>query len=260
MTTTVKAPRKLTISRNKVAREASGKPVKPPESPKSARSAKSGPVAAADVLVIGGQPRVRLLPPEVVARKKAGTLRRRLVFVLVGLVVVVAVALGLATVSMITAQNALASAQSQTTSLLQQQGKYGQVLKVHADVSAIQSSQKLATAQEIAWRPYILDLQRTLPAGASITSFSASIDAPFASAPAVTDPLQGPHIATVNATLSMPQASISSWLDTIPQLKGFVDATPNSVTAASGDKLYTVSVTIHINDGALANRFAKAGN
>jgi hypothetical protein len=57
----------------------------------------------------------------------------------------------------------------------------------------------------------------------------------------------------------MPQASISGWLDTLPQLKGYVDATPNSITAGTPGANYTVAVTIHLNKAALENRFTKAG-
>jgi hypothetical protein len=251
MTTTVKAPRKgLTLGLPKSSKGTS------PAAPTAPRTTKSGSVS--DVLAIGGQPRVHLLPPQVIARKKAKALRRRLGLGVLGVVVLVAAGAGLATVAMISSQSALLEAQSQTSSLLQQQAKYGDVLKVKSDSALIQSSQKLATVQEIAWQPYISDIEKTLPAGASITTLSASIDAPFQPPVASTVPLQGPRIATVNVTLAMPQGSIASWLDTLPSLKGFVDATPNSVAIGADGGAYAVSVTIHINSDALANRFTKA--
>jgi hypothetical protein len=253
MTSTTKAPRKTAASKGpKVSRASAEAPTAP-----HVTRVTSGP----EVLVIGGEPRVHLLPPQVLARKRGKALRRRLGLGLVGIVILVAAGLGLATISMISSQSALLAAQEQTTSILQQQAKYGEVLKVKADVSSIQSSQKLATAQEIAWQPYIADLQSTLPVGGSITALTAGIDAPFATPPAVTDPLQGPRIASLTVTVMMPQATISGWLDSLPKLKGFVDETPNSVTLDPSDSNYTVAVTMHINTGALANRFTKnAGN
>jgi hypothetical protein len=87
----------------------------------------------------------------------------------------------------------------------------------------------------------------------SITDIKASLDASTgAAAPVV--PLQGPRIATLDVKVSTPQASISSWLNQLPTLNGFVDATPGSVTLNSG--LYTVDVVIHVDKEALANRFA----
>ena len=83
------------------------------------------------------------------------------------------------------------------------------------------------------------------------------LDNPFgATAPVATVPLQGPHVATISATLTMDQSTISGWLDSLPTLKGFVDVTPTSVVAGTGTD-YVVSITMHINSDALANRFTK---
>jgi Tfp pilus assembly protein PilN len=213
--------------------------------------------SGANLLVVGGEPRVHLLPKEVIERKKSKATSRRLGFGVVGVAVIVAAGVVVATLSMMSANTALSSAQAQTVLLQQQQAKYGQVTKIKADAAAIQASQKLATAQEIAWQPYITDLQATLPAGASITAITAGIDSPFAAPTSTTViPLQGPRIATLTATLVMPQGSISGWLNSLAALKGFVDANPDSVIVATGGD-YTVAVTIHVNSGALANRFTK---
>jgi Tfp pilus assembly protein PilN len=210
----------------------------------------------ADGLIVGGEPRVHLLPPEVIGRKRARIVRRRLGMGLVAVILAVAVGLGLATLTMASAQSELTIAQAQTTSIISQQAKYSDVLKVKADAAAIQAAQKQATAQEISWQPFIKRFEATLPAGASITGITGSIDAPFEVAPQVTDPLQGPRVATVVATISMDQSTIAGWLNTLPALKGFVDATPNSITLGNNGQ-YVVAITVHINKDALANRFTK---
>jgi len=243
------------------------KPFLPVRKPKPGAAETTGrPVAAkpvsvttrgASVLVVGGEPRVHLLPKEVIERKKSKAINRRLGFGVVGVVVVVGLGLAAATLEMTSAQSSLDSAQAQSAALLSQRAKYGVVTKIKADAAAIQSSQKQATAQEIAWQPYVASIQNTLPAGASITSINVGIDSPFAAPAVSTIPLQGPRIATVKATLSMQQATISSWLDSLANVKGFVDATPDSVNIAT-DGSYVVSVTIHVNSDALANRFTKA--
>ena len=250
MTSTIRAPRKAPAG-------------KKPFLPRSSSSNGSGAVVLArsagpiEGLVIGGEPRVHLLPPHVLAKKKGRALRRRLGIGLVGVVVLVGVGVGLASLSLASSQSALLTAQQQASSILQQQAKYGDVLKVKADSISIQSAQKQATAQEISWQPFITAFEATLPAGASITSISTSIDAPFAVAPAITTPLQGPRVATVTATLSMQEPTIAGWLNTLPALKGFVDVTPNSVTLSPTDGSYTVSITLHLSKDALANRFTK---
>jgi Tfp pilus assembly protein PilN len=249
MTSTIKAPRKAAAGKRTTATRSSA-----PGGPGTVVVARGS--APIEGLIIGGEPRVHLLPPQVLARKKGRALRRKLGVGFVAAIILVALGVGLASISLASSQNALLSAQQDSTSILQQQAKYGDVLKVKADAVTIQSSQKEATAQEISWQPFITSFEATLPAGASITSMNTSIDSPFAVAPAVTDPLQGPRVATVAATLSMDQSTIAGWLNSLPALKGFVDVTPNSVTLASGSS-YVVAITLHLNKDALANRFTK---
>jgi hypothetical protein len=250
MTSTIKAPRKAPAG-------------KKPFLPRSSSSNGSGAVVLArsggpiEGLTIGGEPRVHLLPPQVLARKKGRALRRKLGVGLVGVIILVAVGVGLASLSLASSQSALLTAQQESSSILQQQAKYGDVLKVKADAATIQSGQKQATSQEILWQPFISSFEALMPADASVTTMNASIDSPFAVAPPITDPLQGPRVATVTATLAMNQSDISGWLTTLTSLKGFVDVTPNSVVLIPNGGNYAVSITLHLSKDALANRFTK---
>lgn len=251
MTTTVKAPRK-SGARNQGAPSRSSAPTE------AGTALVSRTMAPIEGLLVGGEPRVHLLPPQVLIDRKGRVVRRRLGFGVLGVLVVVAIGYGAASLSLVNSQGNLLTAQDATSSILQQQAKYGDVLKVKADASAIQSSQVLATSQEILWAPFYQSFEATLPAGGSITSLSVSLDNPFGTNPAtpVVGPLDGTHIATITGTLSMQQSSISGWLNSLSSLKGFVDVTPNSVTSTQGG-VYTVAITMHINKDALANRFAK---
>jgi hypothetical protein len=210
-------------------------------------------------LTIGGEPRVHLLPPQVLARKKGRAVRRRLGIAVVGMLILVAAGFGLAQVMSISAQSALTDAQAQTSTILQQQAKFNNVERVKSDSSSILTSQKTATTTEILWKPFVAEFQNSLPGDASITILAASLDDSAGAAPATsTDPLDQTHIATVTASVTMKQSEISGWLNTLPGITGFVDVTPNSVTKGENG-IYTVATTIHIDKDALANRFSKAG-
>jgi hypothetical protein len=210
-------------------------------------------------IALGGEARVHLLPTDVQDRKKIRVLKRRLVSGVVAAAVLVLAAYGLASATLANAQNDLTQAHTVTSQLLTEQSKYSAVTKVKADIASIQGAEKTGTAQEILWSKYVGELQGTLPSGASITSVVAKIDNPFS---AVTSsaaaPLQGPHIATVRAILTMSQSTIPGWLNSLPKLSGYVDNTLDSVTSV-GAGIYTVSVTIHVDSSALSNRFATAG-
>jgi hypothetical protein len=222
------------------------------------------PAVSSAALVIGGEPRVHLLPQETMERKKVKLLKRRLLFLAVGVIAIVAFGYGLATVDLTAAQGQLNSARTATSQLLVEQGKYGAVTKVKSDISAIQQAQTEATTQEILWAPYLRVLEASLPSGASVQAVNAAIDNPLGStttnAPPASIPLEGPRIATVQVTVSIPQSEIPGWLNTLPSITGFVDATPGSVTEpASGSSNYQLVVTIHMNGLAVSNRFTKTG-
>jgi hypothetical protein len=227
-------------------------------------TAVSRPSVSSASLTIGGEPRVHLLPQDTMERKKVRLLKRRLLFIAVGVVAIVAFGYGLATIDLTAAQSQLNAARTATSQLLVEQGKYGAVTKIKSDSSAIQQAQKEATTQEILWAPFLKNLEGSLPSGASVQAVNAAIDAPLGSpattVPPASIPLEGPRIATVQVTVSIPQADIPGWLNTLPSITGFVDATPGSVTApTTATTNYQLVVTIHINDLAVSNRFTSDG-
>jgi hypothetical protein len=227
----------------------------------SASVANRGNAAPAN-LVVGGEPRVHLLPADVAERKNLRVLKRRLAMALVAAVVLVGAGYGLETFNLSSAQTQLQTEQATTAQLLAKQAQFSEVTKVQSDIAAIQAGQTSGTTQEILWAPFIKDMQATLPAGASIISFLGVIDLPSASgAPAAAVPLQGPRIATVNVTVSIAQGDVPGWLTALPKLKGYVDASPSSLTApaaGSGVTNYTLILTMHLDEKAHSTPFTKA--
>jgi hypothetical protein len=228
-------------------------PVKARPFARAPKADASAPTRRSQVVIIGGSPRVSLLPPEVHARGRARRIRRRLAAAFVGILVLVVVAAGLATVATVGIQSSLTTAQNTATQLSGQQAKYSAVTEVQADMAGIKQAQITGTVQEVLWQPYVKELQGTLAGGMTITGIQASLNLPTNST-TTSVPLQGPHVATIKVSVSSPQASISDWLNKLPTLTGFVDAVPGSVTLISGS--YQVEVTIHVNEAALSKRFA----
>ena len=205
-------------------------------------------------LILGGMPRVRLLPREVGEGQKTRALRRRL---LAGLVVIVMIAI-LATVgasfALFAANAQLANEQSRSALLAASRAKYGDVTKLQSQVDQIVTSQPLADAGEILWAPYVQEIQASLPEGTTITALTAATAT--ATATSVTASLTPLHIAEVKITADSPQQPISDWLDNLAKVKGFVAAIPGSVTRVQDTGHYTVEVDLLVNSDALSERFA----
>ena len=203
-------------------------------------------------LILGGMPRVRLLPREVGEGQKTRALRRRLLAGLAVIVVVAILATVGATFALFAANAQLANEQSRSALLAASRAKYGDVTKLQNEVDQIVTSQPLADAGEILWAPYVQEIQSSLPAGTTITALTAAT----ATATSVTASLTPTHIAEVKITADSPQQPISDWLDNLAKVKGFVAAIPGSVTRVEDTGHYTVEVDLLVNSDALSERFA----
>jgi hypothetical protein len=213
-----------------------------------------------DVLLVGGEPHVDLLPPELLVQRKAAVIRRRLwIGALVVLVLVLGGA-GLATVQSIQAQAGLLTAESRTQTLLEQQKKYIEVRQVQDDVSARTAAQQVGTSTEIDWKTYLTGVQGTLPATVTLTTFKIDSASPLAVFTQATVPLQGTRVATLSFTVVTPNLpQVPVWLNALPSLPGFVDAVPGSVARDDTTGVYTVNITMHIDGAAFSKRFAAKG-
>ena len=207
-------------------------------------------------LVLGGVPRADLLPPEVGLAAKARSLRRGLSMLVVAAMVVVGVGYGLATLRASQTQQQLDAENARTASLLAEQAKYVEVRSVNNRLKVTTAARQVGASTEINWQAYLQSIQASLPAGTSITTFKATSGSPLVAFAPPTVPLQGERIAELAFSATSPSLpDVQAWLDALTTLKGFVDASPGTVTLASGG-VYQVTITMHINEGALANRYA----
>jgi Tfp pilus assembly protein PilN len=239
-------------SKNKDAGDSTG------VSPEKNRPAKPGPTRGSGAsAVVGGPPRVDLMPPEIRVKRAQLQFRRKLRLGLVAVFIIVVVACGGTWAMGSVAQANLLAAQSQRQQLIVQQGKYADVTTTKASIALVQAGQKVGDSTEIDWQAYLTKLQATLPSGVALTAVAIDSATPLKQYAPATVPLQGDRIATLTFTASSATLpSIPDWLDGLATLPGFADATPGDVSLADAGG-YTASVTMHINTKAFANRFDK---
>ena len=210
----------------------------------------------ADVLVIGGDRRVDLLPPEVRIERSGQRQRRRLALGVTGIAVLVALGVGASTALAMTAQTKLATEQARTETLLTEQGKYFVVRAVRNQIALSEAAQQLGASTEIDWKGYLDAVQGTLPSSVAIGTVQVDSATPLAVYTQATAPLQGLRVATVSFTAtSAVLPDIPAWLNALSTLDGFADALPGSVSLDQKSGSYTVTITMHVNDAAFAHRF-----
>lgn len=207
-------------------------------------------------LVVGGEPRAILLPPEVGLRRKAKQLRRTLGLALVGVVLVAAAGYGAATLAAIQSQAALAGAQGRTAELLNEQTKYIEVNQVQDQVDTAEAARQVGASTEIDWEAYLQAIRAALPGDVSIETVSVDSASPLVPFGQPTTPLQAQRAATLTLSLSSPSLpTVPDWLTALKALPGYADGAPTSITRSENGS-YQVNLVLHINEGAFTNRFA----
>jgi Tfp pilus assembly protein PilN len=212
-------------------------------------------------------PQVNLMPPEIAQAQRLHQLQRGMV----GAVVLSALVVGglyyHAKQGMSSAQNSLATSQSQHASL---QSKYTALNYVEADFTAAQAKQQmldLAMGQEIRWSFVLQDLTTRVPNNVWLTGMTVS----ESTAPGSTTPPPIPAAGATTAGIGLVTFSgvafnhddVANWLQSIAKIKGFADPTFSSSSKSSiGPKIFVnFGSSVTLSDKALSNRYTpKAGS
>lgn len=213
---------------------------------------------AARPLVVGGVPRVDLLPTEVLVDRRQRTVTRRawLGVIVIGAVTVLGVTA--ATLTSMTSEQQLRVAQAQSTALLQQQGQFSEVRDVESRSDLVEAAQRVGGSTEIDWSDYLQAVQASLPAGVTISGIDVDSASPLTSFPQSTGALEGARSATLAFEADSPTLpSVPEWLESARELPGFVDANVTAVTLDETSGHYTVNMTVHIDARAFDGRYAE---
>lgn len=209
--------------------------------------------------LVGGEPHVRLLPPEVGERRKAKVTRRRLTLFVILIATLVVGETALIRAQALQAKRQLSISQENTKSLIMQQNKYGEVQKIQSQVEVIRAAREVGTSTEIDWRAYLISVQATLPSDVTLDTINVDSATPFSPFTQATAPLQGSRIATLSFTAkSANLPKVPRWLVALTTLPGYADASPGSVTRNEAGG-YLVNITMHINEDAFTHRFTHLG-
>lgn len=208
-----------------------------------------------DLLVLGGEPRVNLLPPAVAQQAADRVLRRKLLLATAATLVVVVLGIGGAWAHATSSNLRLVAAQSETTDLLAEQTKYIEVRQVQTQVNTLIAARAVGGWPEVDWKAYLQSVRAVLPDDVGIDSVVVDSTSPVAAYAQPVTPLQNPRVATLTTTLASPGLPpVADWVEELQALPGMADATPGSITERDGGG-YTVVVTMHINSDAFTGRF-----
>lgn len=228
------------------------------------------------LLETAADPRVNLLPPEVLAERRGRRLRLVLAAGVLGASAVVG-ALYLDAVSDVDqARHELRQAQAQHTALQEQTEAYADVPGVYASVAAAEALLEQATTDEVRWSYYLNDLSLTLPDGVWMTTVTASLQdgttdeaAAGAAAPtpsvSETTPTDGTGVPAGRGTVTFAGSAmnhdlVADWLETLADQPGYEDPYLTSSTERMEGATQVVDFTteVTVTDDALWTQYLEA--
>ncbi len=194
-------------------------------------------------LVLGGVPRVNLLPASELQRRAAGALVRRWAAGLVATALVVSGLVVAAYWGRGLAEQQLAAEQARTMGLNVELASLSHVSQALTERTALSGLRTAAMGNDIEWRALFADLTRALPRGAKLTGFELTTGA---NPGAGTDPVAGiGALGRLTVTTADP-ADQNRMVDDLRALDVALAADAGSLTAAD-DGEYTFVVEFVIN-------------
>lgn len=211
-------------------------------------------------IVIGGLPRVDLLPPSVRDRYARQKMRRSLGCCIVGSVVVVAVFAGATTFLLDREQAALAQLRISSKALALREKDYASAADATTAADQLSTARTFVGETDIEWVPLLATLAGAVgPEGAinstssvSAVSWAASAAAPTALSPAALAPTA---VATTSIVITFPSLdALQKIVSRILNLPEVVSASPGAVTAAGA--LYSTTLSVSLGSNVLSGRFS----
>jgi hypothetical protein len=203
-----------------------------------------------------------LIPPEVLQARRVRAVRKLVAYALCVLVLIAAVGYGFAWYRSQQAADALSAEQSRTSQLLAQQKRYADVTMLQGSVAGVRTELSHLLASDVDVAALTAAILTQLPPGATVSQLAVTMAAPvgkqaganLASGSGTLDTSGHPHIGLISITGQAPRVSdVSTLVDRLSALRGFIDPYPTSNTTNDKGTLYTIQFSI--DDRLLSHRY-----
>ena len=203
-----------------------------------------------------------LIPPEVLQARRVRAVRKLVAYALCALVLLAGLGYGYAFFRSQQAADALSAEQSRTSQLLAQQKRYADVTLLQGTVAGVRTELSQLLASDVDMSALVNSVLRQLPAGATVSQLAVTMSPPAgqqakvnpASGTASLDTSGRPHLGLITLTGQAPRVpDVSTLVDRLGALPGFLDPYPTSNTTNDKGTLFTIQFTV--NDSLLSHRY-----
>lgn len=206
-------------------------------------------------LVLGGEPRVNLLPPEVGERARQRGVRARLGGVVVLSALLVAVGYGYAWWQTALAEGVLATEQARSNALLNEQLTYTEASAMKGLVDSTVLAQQVAVSGEVVWADIVAELG-TAADGIPVTlvEYTAEGRAPWQAYLTPSGVLRAPRAASISLVFaSASPVDVTAFQRRIDALDIVADSSIDTVQYLPGG--YRTTLMVNLDMLALTDRY-----
>lgn len=172
-------------------------------------------------LVLGGEPRVQLLPPSIALREKSRQARSLAVLAVILAIVVTGGGIMGASFVATTAKDALAQAQNETTSIQAQQAQFAPGAIAAANVEVAREALTVVTATEVDWKRLYSQLDDAMLNGVVLNTLTIEGRSPWQSTLVAEAPLRGARELALQLELTSAKYPVAA--DVYDRLAVYVD-------------------------------------
>lgn len=203
-----------------------------------------------------------LIPPEVLQARRVKAVRKLVAYLLCVLVLIAALGYGYAYYRSQQAAETLAAEQSRTSQLLVQQKRYADVTLLQTSVAGVRTELSQLLASDVDVSALVTSVLRQLPSGATVSQLAVTMQPPEgqqakvnpASGTGSLDTSGRAHIGLMTVTgQALRVSDVSTLVDRLRALPGFIDPYPTSNTTNDKGTLFTVQFTI--DDRLFSHRY-----
>lgn len=203
------------------------------------------------------RPQVNLMPPEILEGRHLIVLKRKLLWSIVALVVLLVVVYAFAFLMRMQAESRHDDAVAVADQLMLEKKKYSPVTQVQKEITTTEKARTFVLSTEVDWTSYAYAIQAVLPEGVTIESMEIKGIAPGEDLAEGSDDLTQSGIAVISfSAISDTLPDASEWIDALQSVPGLATANLQSsvLQDENGEVTYKVSATVQVTEDALANR------
>jgi hypothetical protein len=203
-----------------------------------------------------------LIPPEVLQARRVRALQKLIALALCVLVLLAGTGYGFAFYRSRQAADTLAAEQSRTSQLLAQQKRYADVTLLQGSVAGVRTELSQLLKSDVDVSALVTSILKQLPDGATVSQLAVTMSPPagrqatanMASGTGSLDTSGHPHIGLITLTgQAIRVPDVSTLVDRLSALPGFIDPYPTSNTTNDKGTLFTIQFSI--NDTLLSHRY-----